>query len=513
MDERKIIDLTGNREEVIAPKKPSGDTAGADRASESGRDAHLNGHHGNHKKKNKKNHKKRRELDRKSHLNLPNEKTADDGENTADRADPVPEQDAPVNPGRPDEPTEESRPCAAETAAPETPGPEDEPAGEPVEIVGIRFRGVGKTYYFSPAGITFVPGDHAIVDTARGQEYGEVTYGNRMVSASEIVQPLKPVLRKADAKDAAHFEANCKLEESAKPIFLAKCLKNKLEMKLVGVEYTFDNAKLYFYYTADGRVDFRELLKDLAPAFHTRIEFRQIGVRDEARVCGGIGICGRTICCKQFLTDLNRQVTIKMAKDQGLALSSAKSNGLCGKLMCCVRFEQPVYEAESQRMPQPETEIDTPKGKAVVLESSFLTEKVKVRMIDDNSVRTFTLGELNGEEKPAKKERKTRSAEGIVLRDSFAPETDEANPEAFADETPKKPKGGNPRGGQPQKNGKPNADGKNKEKGKKESSGNREREKTGDEQPRKQDPRKDRRRFHRPDNIRAKDSGSGGKKN
>ncbi|MBP5230620.1 MAG: stage 0 sporulation family protein [Clostridia bacterium] len=314
--------------------------------------------------------------------------------------------------------------------------PEEAPA-ETAEVVGIRFRGTGKTYFFSPNGIPFAEGDHAIVETVRGVEYGDVTMTNRQVSASDIVQPLKSVLRKATGTDDARFASNCRQEELAKPIFLEKCKKHKLEMQLVDVEYTFDNAKLTFYFTADGRVDFRELVKDLASVFHTRIDLRQIGPREEARLYGGIGLCGRPICCKQFLPDYENP-TIKMAKEQNLSLASTKISGLCGKLMCCLKFEQPMYEQESKRMPQPDTEIDTPKGKAVVLESSFLSEKVKVRLIADNSIRTFTTAELNGEPAPEKSARKgRRGPEEFLPEDSYAA-SDEG-------ESREPEEGGNPR--------------------------------------------------------------------
>ena len=263
----------------------------------------------------------------------------------------------------------------------------------PVEVIGVRFRGAGKTYYFGPNGIKFADGDHAIVETVRGVEYGEVVSGNHLVPASEVVPPLKNVSRKADEYDAIHDRENRELEQKAKPMFYEKVEKNKLDMQLVDVEYTFDNSKLCFYFTAEGRVDFRELVKDLAGVFRTRIELRQIGVRDEARLFGGLGICGRPFCCKQFLSDF-AQVSIKMAKEQNLSLASAKISGSCGRLMCCLRYEQDTYERENAELPQRDTEIVTPKGLGVVLDASFLTRKVKVRMADDNSIRTYTLEEL-----------------------------------------------------------------------------------------------------------------------
>ncbi len=276
---------------------------------------------------------------------------------------------------------------------------------ERFEVVGIRFRGTGKTYFFSPAGIAFREGDHAIVETVRGMEYGDVLQGNRMVSAKEVVQPLKPVLRKATEADSHHHLENRRLEDAAKPVFLEKVAKNKLDMQLVDVEYTFDNTKLCFYFTAEGRVDFRELVKDLASVFRTRIELRQIGVRDEARLFGGLGVCGRPFCCKSFLADF-AQVSIKMAKEQNLSLASAKISGSCGRLMCCLRYEQDTYERENAALPKVNSTVDTPKGKGVVLESNFLTKKIKVQTEEDNTIRFFAPEEVTFVAPPPRKSQK-----------------------------------------------------------------------------------------------------------
>ncbi len=279
---------------------------------------------------------------------------------------------------------EDAEPVAAPVSEEET---------ERFEVVGIRFRNTGKTYYFSPNGILFSEGEHAILETVRGVEYGEIVLANRWVDAGEVVQPLKPVVRKATEEDAAHDLANHELEERARPVFLEKVQKHKLEMQLVDVEYTFDNSKLCFYFTAEGRVDFRELVKDLAAVFRTRIELRQIGVRDEARLFGGIGVCGRPFCCKSFLSDFV-QVSIKMAKEQNLSLASAKISGSCGRLMCCLRYEQDTYERENAALPRPNSTVETPKGRATVLESSFLTGKVKVCTLEDHVLRYFTPEEV-----------------------------------------------------------------------------------------------------------------------
>ena len=255
---------------------------------------------------------------------------------------------------------------------------------EPVEVVGIKFREGGKTYYFAPGKIILEKDDHAIVETARGMEFGICALANRKVKPSEIVSPLKPVVRVATEDDERRHEQNKAMEEKAKQIFLEKVRKNGLEMQLVDVEYTFDNSKLIFYFTADGRVDFRELVKDLASVFRTRIELRQIGVRDEAKLIGGLGVCGRPFCCKEFLPDF-AQVSIKMAKEQNLSLSSTKISGSCGRLMCCLRFEQEVYETEYATFPKVDSIVETPAGKGVIIESSFLTGKIKVKLNGDQN--------------------------------------------------------------------------------------------------------------------------------
>lgn len=273
------------------------------------------------------------------------------------------------------------------------PVPEKDEEEKNVEVVGIKFRTGSKIYYFAPNGIVFEKGEHAVVETVRGVEYGDVALGNKMVGQSEVVFPLKPVLRKATREDDERHAENRKLEESARPIWYEKVQKNGLDMQLVDVEYTHDNAKLCFYFTADGRVDFRELVKDLAGVFRTRIELRQIGVRDEAKLYGGLGSCGRPFCCHTFLPDF-AQVSIKMAKEQNLSLSSSKISGACGRLMCCLRFEQDTYEREYATFPKVDTIVETPKGRGVIVESSFLTGKIKVKMNNDQSIKIFGKSEL-----------------------------------------------------------------------------------------------------------------------
>ena len=250
---------------------------------------------------------------------------------------------------------------------------------ERVEVVGIRFKSSGKVYYFDPHGKTYRRGSHAIVETARGQEYGEVAMGNTRVKASDVVPPLRPILRAATDADEAHNKDNRKREDDAFRICNEKIIAHQLDMKLIDAQYTFDNSKLLFYFTSSGRVDFRDLVKDLASVFRTRIELRQIGIRDEAKLMGGLGLCGRPLCCSLFLTDFG-QVSIKMAKEQNLSLNSAKISGICGRLMCCLRYEHETYEYEIKRTPPVDSLVQTPDGNGVVIENSPLAGTVKVRL-------------------------------------------------------------------------------------------------------------------------------------
>ena len=250
-----------------------------------------------------------------------------------------------------------------------------------VEIVGVRFAGGGKIYYFAPADIKFKVGDHVIVETSRGMEFGDIAIANRKVEPTKIVQPLRTVLRAATAEDIAHNADNHRKEEESLKICMQKVDAHKLDMKLVGAQYTFDNAKLIFYFTSADRVDFRNLVKDLASVFRTRIELRQIGIRDEAKMLGGLGVCGRKLCCSGFLPNF-AQVSIKMAKEQGLSLNSAKISGNCGRLMCCLRFEQDTYEREIALMPPTDSVVDTPDGRGVVIDIFPISGNVKVRLND-----------------------------------------------------------------------------------------------------------------------------------
>ena len=296
---------------------------------------------------------------------------------------------------------------ARKPAVAEPQEPADEIRQEPAEVVGVRFKAGGKVYYFAPGELTLQAGEQVIVETVRGLEFGTVAAGNKTVRASEIVGALKPVVRVATEADIRKNEQNKQLEEGAWAVWAENVKKNGLVMQLVDVEYTFDNSKLIFYFTADGRVDFRELVKDLAGIYRTRIELRQIGVRDEAKLVGGIGVCGRPFCCKSFLSDF-AQVSIKMAKEQNLSLSSAKISGACGRLMCCLRFEHEVYEKEYASFPKADTLVSTPAGRGVIIESSFLSGKIKVRLEGDanSPARVYTKDEIKILGQPRRREQK-----------------------------------------------------------------------------------------------------------
>lgn len=254
----------------------------------------------------------------------------------------------------------------------------DENISSEIEIVGVRFKMSGKIYYFDPDGLKIDEGQNVIVETARGVEYGGVAISNRMVKYEEVVMPLRKVLRIATNEDDMHHNENNIKEKEAFNICFEKIKEHNLDMKLVDVEYTFDNSKLLFYFTADGRIDFRDLVKDLAAIFRTRIELRQIGVRDEAKHMGGLGVCGRVFCCKSFLSDF-MQVSIKMAKEQSLSLNSSKISGTCGRLMCCLRYEYDFYEEELKNMPHVDAIVETPEGDGIVTEINVLAGLIKVK--------------------------------------------------------------------------------------------------------------------------------------
>ncbi len=247
------------------------------------------------------------------------------------------------------------------------------------EVISVRFKEVGKNYYFDPKGKKYNKGDNVIVETARGLEFGTVTIANREINDEEITSPLKPVIRLANSKDIETVNENKEKEKNAFEVCSKKIEAHKLEMKLVDVEYTFDRNKILFYFTADGRVDFRELVKDLASVFRTRIELRQIGVRDESKKVGGLGICGRPFCCNTFLGDF-QPVSIKMAKEQSLSLSPVKISGTCGRLMCCLKYEQEAYEHLLKVTPKNGAIVETKDGKGTVVDNNLLTGMLKVSL-------------------------------------------------------------------------------------------------------------------------------------
>ena len=250
---------------------------------------------------------------------------------------------------------------------------------EDVEVIDVQFRPGQKIYYFDSDGAVYFPGDHVIMDTARGAEYGTVTGGNHKIPPKEVVAPLRKVLRKANAQDEKIVAENRAKEKKAYDVCMQKILEHKLDMQLVSAEVAFDGSKILFYFTADERVDFRELVKNLASVFHTRIELRQIGVRDKAKMVGGLGICGRPFCCASFLDDF-QPVSIKMAKTQNLSLNPTKISGTCGRLMCCLKYEQDAYEDLLRTSPKAESFVDTPEGRGTVTEVDLLRQRVKVRM-------------------------------------------------------------------------------------------------------------------------------------
>ncbi len=278
-------------------------------------------------------------------------------------------------------------------------------------VVGVRFKKVGKIYYFDPLDISFEQFDPVIVETVRGIEYGEIALTAREVNEEEMVAPVKPVIRKATPEDSLEYERLKGKEAQAKEIFIEKTKKHQLDMKLIDVEYTFDHKKAIFYFTADGRVDFRELVKDLASVFKLRIELRQIGVRDEAKLFKGLGICGRTTCCAQWLGDFS-PVSIKMAKEQNLSLNSTKISGVCGRLLCCLTYEQEFYESITKKMPKVGQTVMTKDGQGQVLKLSILEETVfvKIQVDDDETeVKAYKIEEIKIKNKAKTKDRPKKS--------------------------------------------------------------------------------------------------------
>lgn len=266
-----------------------------------------------------------------------------------------------------------------------------------IKVIGVRFRNAGKIYYFSPGNMEIRTGDHVIVETARGIEYGYVVLGSRDVEESKVIQPLKSVIRMATKDDKNKEQLNRKKEKDAFKICQEKIRKHNLEMKLIDVEYTFDNNKILFYFTADGRIDFRELVKDLASVFKTRIELRQVGVRDETKIVGGVGICGRALCCHSYLTEFI-PVSIKMAKEQNLSLNPTKISGVCGRLMCCLKNEEETYEYLNSKLPGIGDYVTTDDGlRGEVQSVNVLRQLVKVIVVvekDEKEIREYKVEQL-----------------------------------------------------------------------------------------------------------------------
>lgn len=262
-----------------------------------------------------------------------------------------------------------------------------------VNIIGVRFKKVGKVYHFSPAGLKTKKGDTVIVETARGIEIGEVVVEEHEIDERNVKAPLRSVIRIANDADMKILEENKKKEADAFTVCCEKIKKHNLDMKLVEVEYTFDNSKILFYFTADGRIDFRELVKELATIYRTRIELRQIGARDESKTLGSVGICGRALCCSQFLGEFE-PVSIKMAKEQGLSLNPTKISGSCGRLMCCLKYEQETYEELLRVTPRQGSVVDTPDGRGSVEFVSVLKGMVKVKFEEDNAYKDYSVKDV-----------------------------------------------------------------------------------------------------------------------
>lgn len=301
-----------------------------------------------------------------------------------------------------------------------------------IEIIGVRFKNVGKIYYFDPAGITVRKGQRVVVETTRGTECGEVMTPNKMIDEKDWDQPLKKVLRMATQADLEQMRKNREKEEQAMKVCAEKIRRHKLDMKLIDVEYAFDNNKILFYFTADGRVDFRELVKDLASVLKTRIELRQIGVRDEAKMLGGLGICGRPFCCSTFLGEF-QPVSIKMAKEQGLSLNPTKISGTCGRLMCCLKYEQNAYEDLIRTTPRQGSTVKTPEGMGYVSDVSLMTGMLKVVLEKNNIATPFHKDQVE------------------VVKDSRP--RDEAGGGKGSSRGPRPPRGQRPRHGQNQGQG------------------------------------------------------------
>ena len=317
------------------------------------------------------------------------------------------------------------------------------------KIIGVRFRTAGKVYYFDPKNMEIKRGQHVIVETARGTEYGHVVVGTKEVSREEVVQPLKPVIRVATAEDDEHARRNREKEREAMAICHQKIIRHNLDMKLIDAEYTFDNNKILFYFTADGRIDFRELVKDLAVVFKMRIELRQIGVRDETKILGGVGICGRPLCCHTYLSEF-APVSIKMAKEQNLSLNPTKISGVCGRLMCCLKNEEDTYEYLNSRLPDVGETVTLPDGdKGEVHSVNVLrqTVKVLVEVDDGKEMSEYPVAELKF--KPRKRKNTKEKPVKEAVKETVEGEQEPVTPkESREQKEPKERKGGRSRDGE-----------------------------------------------------------------
>ena len=322
-----------------------------------------------------------------------------------------------------------------------------------VNVIGVRFQNAGKLYFFDPGAYWPTPGDFVVVETARGIEFGEVVTGIRELNDEQLSAPLKKVVRVATAEDVQHAKDNKAAEKEAYAICQQKIADHRLDMKLVSVEYTFDNSKILFYFTANGRVDFRGLVKDLAAVFRTRIELRQIGVRDEAKMLGGLGPCGRPICCGAFLGDF-QPVSIKMAKEQNLSLNPNKISGVCGRLMCCLKYEQDNYEQTRKRMPKVGKEVMTPDGPGTVWDLNIIKETVRVRIQkgDSSELRDYPVEDVQRPGMPAQpaaeKEKTSDAVAAAPVEVEMAVEAPAEAPEAPAEPAPRKQRPRNSEGHQ-----------------------------------------------------------------
>ena len=320
------------------------------------------------------------------------------------------------------------------------------------KIIGVRFRTAGKVYYFDPKNMEIKRGQHVIVETARGTEYGHVVVGTKEVSREEVVQPLKPVIRVATAEDDEHARRNREKEREAMAICHQKIIRHNLDMKLIDAEYTFDNNKILFYFTADGRIDFRELVKDLAVVFKMRIELRQIGVRDETKILGGVGICGRPLCCHTYLSEF-APVSIKMAKEQNLSLNPTKISGVCGRLMCCLKNEEDTYEYLNSRLPDVGETVTLPDGdKGEVHSVNVLrqTVKVLVEVDDGKEMSEYPVAELKFKPRKRKntKEKPVKEAVKETAEGEQEPVAPKESREPKEQKEPKERKGGRSRDGE-----------------------------------------------------------------